>query len=110
MAVCAYGAPVSSVHDIGREFLRGCSANRNAPERAFGLCANLLAVCPVPIEKNPLSGVGRTSSRPRDIMNAEMLEAKFARMGARLAVGELIDTDDRRSRLPLTLDVRPDEQ
>jgi hypothetical protein len=41
-------------------------------------------------------------------MNAEMLRARFARMGARLELGELSDRDRSAAGRPLTLDVRSD--
>src|SRR5438128_224895 len=42
------------------------------------------------------------------IMKAEMLEARFARMGARLRLGELTASGGRRDQ-PLRLDVRSDD-
>jgi len=41
-------------------------------------------------------------------MNVEMLQARFARMGARLMLGELSGRDRRAGGRPLTLDVRSD--
>src|SRR5262245_35590162 len=42
-------------------------------------------------------------------MTPDTVKGLFARMGARMQFGTLVDTDRQRRNLPLTLDVRSDE-
>jgi hypothetical protein len=43
-------------------------------------------------------------------MNAELLRTRFARIGARVRIGELTSSEPRRSSQPLTLDICTDEE